>query len=321
MAQRLEALQISVRDIDATNLATAQSYDLGVWAAGYERRAGFLVQSEFKPSHVDTWRRVEFAEDRNILSARLNRKIDCGTVLGGKPGKRNRDGYWTELWFSEIKRLFRKKKRPVDIFVDYSSMSRAAYGSLLVGCLSELRGKVRSVTLAYVPGDYAGAMDGTHTLTGLRGLIGTEGTAGQHGATAFLFGLGYDGALADGIIDLFQVGHYSCLYANPGVANESVDLVVKANRSVINRSEVVATASACSISEAMSAISQLAAWYTDRYDVLLVPIGPKPHVVASILATMSDPRIGFRFPLFSRVKAVDVEAKQGTKPFVTRLEF
>src|SRR5262249_17875054 len=106
MVQRVEHPPPSIRDIEAA-AAMAMSYDLAVWAAGFEARSRWLVSSPYRPQQVSKWFRVEYAQDRGIFSAPQNLQIDLGALLGNTQGEPGWDGHWTVVW----RNLFREQRR------------------------------------------------------------------------------------------------------------------------------------------------------------------------------------------------------------------
>jgi hypothetical protein len=298
-----------------------RKFDIAVWAAGYEARSRWLVQSDFRPSRVDAWYRVEFAEHRESLTASESLEINLGAVFGGHPERAGRDGAWFQAWTHAIAAGAARKGGPVDVFVDYSSMPRTVYGALLVQCMRAETPLVRSLTLAYVPGRHAGGVDGSRAIVGLRGLVGTEGGSRRDGPPAFVIGLGYDGALAEALVDLFQISQFSVFYGDPGVQSDSVSRVLEANEDLLTRSDLVDTAAAHSVGASMRVVERLARWYLDLQDVLVVPLGPKPHVVGALLAAAANPLLGFRFPKTKTLSPIEVTVPPGSVPFVTRIDF
>ena len=318
MAQGLDQLPISVCDIDAADAASL-AYDVAIWAAGYESRAGWLVTSEFRPMHVGQWLRVEFLECREVWSAPTNLKIGLGTLLGSGPGRAGWDGHWTTVWHDMIVAERNRLGRRLKIFVDYSSMPRTVYGTLLLESLRRCRACVESLVLAYVPGVHSDDLDGSRSIEGLRTLIGTEGTSEYDRDPAFVVGLGYDGILAEAVVDLFQVAHFSCFYADPGVDCTSVERALGANAGLLSRSELVAASPAWAVLDTMEVVLRLCEWYSGRRDVIVVPMGPKPHVLASILATCAKSHLGLRLPKLSSFRPVEVTVRESSRPFVTRV--
>ncbi|MFC1610303.1 hypothetical protein ACFL6C_05045 [Myxococcota bacterium] len=318
MAERIDELRVDIDDIDATQVSSSQ-YDIGIWAAGYESRAGWLVQSEFKPRLVKEWHRVEFLEHRDSLSAPANLSLGLGSVVGASPASSQWDGHWYRVWCDLLAREFKRFGRRMSLFADYSSMPRTVYGPLLFAVFGICRELVESLTLAYVPGKWDPSKEGSTEVKGLRSLVET-GHPSQHAREpAFLMGLGYDGVLAEAILELFQVNHFSSFYADPGVTEDAVERARTANADVLVNSELVATAPAWSIPRSCRVCLELAEWYLPQRDVILIILGPKPHVVGGILAAVVDRRIAYRISRAGRVRPVQVTVPDGAVPFFAEL--
>lgn len=114
-----------------------EKFEVGFWAAGYERRSSWLIQSKYRPTHVKRWYRVEFEEHRDTLHAPRALQVKVGELLGKQAGKRYWDGYWRDLWNRTFEEHFSIVKRPLKVFIDYSSMPRTVYGTFFLEALRE----------------------------------------------------------------------------------------------------------------------------------------------------------------------------------------
>jgi hypothetical protein len=302
---------------DAVNLPTL-AFDLAVWAAGYEARSEWLVRSPFRPGSVDEWMKVEFEEDRHVHSAPRTLALDLGRLVGGRPGKRNWDGYWMATWSEELHVASRRRNRRLDVFVDYSSMPRTVYGTLIMACLRSQA--VRSLTLSYTPGHYGSEVDGARRLDGLRPLVGLEGRSVHDREPAFVVGLGYDGALTRALMEVFQVGHFSVYWGDPGVTSDGAGRARAINAGILERAERHATAPAWSIGDSYVVAATLCDWYLPRRDVMLVPLGPKPHVIGGLLVAAMQPRVGFRWIKTGQSRPVEVKVPSAATPFVETIQ-
>jgi hypothetical protein len=309
---------IAATDVDAS-IAASRAYDVAIWSAGYEQRSTWLVKSGFKPSNVLRWLRVEYEEDRTCFSGPDNLNVKVGDLFGNEIGKRYWDGHWLKAWRALYRSTAEQLGRRIDAFVDISSMPRTVYGTALLAALRFERQSINSITICYVPGIYGPGISGSRRLDGLRSLIGTEGISLLDRDPAFVLGLGYDGILARAVIDVFQVAHFSALVAAPGVTAEAEGQSLMANADLLARCELVAGAPAMGIAAAYASFLRLADWYGGSRDVVLVPLGPKPHVVAAILAAMSRPEIALRWVLTGRFTPVDVAVPTGAIPYFFRL--
>jgi hypothetical protein len=173
--------------------------------------------------------------------------------------------------------------------------------------------------MAYVPGRHAGNIVGSQGLGSLRTLVGVEGNPGVDRVPAFILGLGYDGILAEAVVDLFQVANFSCVYGDPGVTRDAVARAKQANLRLLTNAERIEAAPASSCVDSCFAFQRLTQWYRGR-DVVVVAMGPKPHVVGAMLAAIADRTVAFRFAMKTRTDPVQVFAAPGAVPFACRFE-
>lgn len=293
------------------------SYDLGVWAAGYESRSSWLVESQYRPSTVRNWRRVEFVEHGRTPTAIKAKQTSLGTVFGGRPGRQNHDGYWLQAWLEEI-RTARRGRRGADIFLDITSMPRSFYGPLVVHVLRGTLAGVRSITIAYVRGETYGEPR-ARCVEGLRGVLGTEGLS-SHNSSAFIIGVGFDGATAAAVVELFQVSAYACLVAANLNEPETLARVLEANERVLLQAQYVARVPTVSVGDAYQALSDVVDWYRGYHDLILLPLGPKPHVIAALSLCALDRELSFRFPRVTQSFPIDVTPHRG-EPYFARFNF
>ncbi|MCE9580054.1 MAG: hypothetical protein K8W52_43465 [Deltaproteobacteria bacterium] len=293
-------------------------YDIGIWAAGYEERARWFIES----SHarvVRHWWRVEFIEDRDKYSAPTNINLGHGELLGREAGHRNWDGHWASVWRNAVLDFAHKLNRPVRILIDYSSMPRTVYGAFVLQCLAEPL-PITELSMLYVPGQHAADVDGSRTLEGLRTLAGTEGRRHEARSPAYVIGLGYDGILAEAIVEFFQIGHYCCLLAAPGVTADAEPRAQNANRRLLRRADLSMCAPAIDCGETIRVLRRIQDWYTGR-NLVIVPLGPKPQVLAAIALAAGDDSIAVRFAQTGNSRPVQVTVPDGAIPHVTTLQF
>lgn len=291
-------------------------YDIGMWWSGYEQRSTWLVDHA-RPRNVDQWFRVEPKEDRDKHAGPANLQHDLGKLACDGPVPRNWDGMFLLWWRALVDDTYAKLGRPLTIFCDYSSMPRALYGQVVLEASRQPQ-KFKSLHLAYVPGKHAEGVDGSRRLDGLRSLIGTEGTPAQQQPPAAVVGLGYDGSLAQAAVDLFQLDHFACFYAGPGTTPDAERRATECNATLVQQCEVLKRVPATSVASAFDCVLSLCHWYLSRRNVMLIPLGPKPHVLGSVLACAYDTRIALRWILTKRVRAIDVTAT-GDVPVVAKI--
>lgn len=289
-------------------------FHVGAWFCGYEKRSPWLRNSPYCPPNVAQWYRVEVLEDREVHCAVANLDGASDVVLGGAASHRNWDSHWRGVWRSTVQAAAESAKSPVSVFVDISSMPRAVYGALLIEAANELRDAIDSLVLGYVPGQHLGSYEGRQQLDGLRALAGLEGLSNFDRDPALVLGLGYDGPLAEAVVDLFQMTHVSCVLADPGVSPDAAAKARVANHRVLERAELVETADVGDLSEWLDSLNRLVSWYSETRDVMLLPLGPKPQVVAGILCALEHPEVALRCLRTSSTRPVDVAARDDEPP-------
>jgi hypothetical protein len=295
-----------------------QSYHLGLWAWGYETRSRELVDN-YRPRAVGRWCRLEFEEGRRVFGGPEARAGEpLGDLVSGSPIRGAHDGKFLSWWRDALgETVAANDGNPVDVLVDYSSMPRTFYGQVLVeACRNP--GLIRSCTFAYTPGRHAQGYNGSSEIRGLRSVIGTEGANINDTQPGLVLGLGFDGILAESLIELYQIDHFSGVYADPGTTTDAVARALRDNKRILDRAEIVETAPFWSVNTALSAFLDICRWYLDRRSVMLVPLGPKPHVLSAILASLTDHRIALRHVL-TRSEMIEVEPAGA--PIATRIEF
>lgn len=285
------------------------------------------MTSEFRPRSVARWYRVEFVEHASEHSAVDNRALGMGEILGGRPGHSEHDGWWTTVWREMLEKEHARVRRPLRIIVDYSSMPRCVYGTLFLEAMRRCRACVSQITGVYVPGHYEGGIDGSRCLIGLRTLVGLEGRQPSHVRgrrrrdPGFVLGLGYEGRIVEAMFDVFEIDAYSCLYADPGVDEASVEEGWSANQHVLSRADRIAVSPAWEVRRTAEVLEGLCRWYLASRPVVLVPLGPKPQTLAALLVAASWEDVAFRWPKTRRVRAVQVRPIPNREPYVVDVEF
>lgn len=320
MVERLKPVVCETTSLSFDEVS-ARRFDIGVWFSGYEERAPWLLRSRFRPPDVAKWYRVEVEEDRSVHRAEENLRDDTGELLGGSPAKRNWDGHWRRLWRKTIGDTWLMYKRPLSVFVDISSMPRAIYTSLLVEAGRDSLDLLERLVFSYVPGEHRGPVAGHQQLDGLRTIGGLEGSSVHDTDPALILGLGYDGALAETVVDLFQLEHFSSLYAEPGISSQATEKCVQANELLLSRAELVETARVADLADWMRAIDRIARWYMSQRDIIILTLGPKPQVVAASLYCLANPAVGFRCLKTSQTTPIDVGVADGAEPYWMSIAF
>ncbi|MDP1990896.1 MAG: hypothetical protein Q8K00_07710 [Syntrophales bacterium] len=208
-----------------------------------------------------------------------------------------------------VKLLAESAGEPIEVHVDYSCMPRLWYCRLPLLLEKVLRRQDR-VYFWYTPGRYpeteyptAGVED-FHVFSGRPSLGAAYRT--------HIFGLGFDSTRSQAIWSIIDPQNLVCFYADPVFESEYVDRVKIDNRIVLSAANHKFTVPIDDFVLAYSKIAAVASEFRDSGDVILVPDGPKPLILAASLVPLRLSRRGITcFHVTRRkekdFKPVDVE--------------
>lgn len=186
----------------------------------------------------------------------------------------------------EIEDLIRTE-RLRRVLIDYSSMSRGLYLPLL--SLSAIGG-VR-LTMCYSVGQY-GAAEGAYPVSAIGKIEPVATMEGLPYATRprlYVFGLGYDGTGTAALADRLEAGKLAVFWAEPGASERSAEVARGRNRELIERAFLRFRSPLSDVEGTTTALFRLAEELRETDKVVMVPVGPKPHVLAcGIVAAQLD---------------------------------
>lgn len=180
----------------------------------------------------------------------------------------------------------------VSILIDYSSMSRVWYAAIILW-FRESGSLLPSLTFIYSEGKYTGGIANKEVVIGdIRTVPGCEGEAYKHGRTASILGLGFYGYMSLCVCEQMEPDIiYTILTTENPV--EGFDIAnQEGNKELISRAEECFRLPLLSVESAYRCMMDIATQHLSENDeVTIVPMGPKPHVLAAILAALTDRRI------------------------------
>ena len=277
----------SVRLDDWVNDANSRSPNtkrLFVVVSGYENRARLWaskVSGAIPRSDLCEWKVIGFTD----LKDECSRPDNDGFFLsqGLKVWECSADDKRgiIEHIIDGIERLIkRSSKSSVEVHVDYSSMPRLWYCTIFTLAQSLLRPDDK-LYFWYTAGIYQGAeypTAGTSDVSLFSGRPSLTPKVRTH-----LFGLGFDRIRASAIFRVLDPQNLVCFYADPGIRHEYVEKVNTDNRDLLAAAKLVFTAPVGDFVTAFSRIAEVTREFAAEGDVILVPDGPKPLVLASSL--------------------------------------
>jgi hypothetical protein len=283
-----------------------QSYDLILLSSGFEERsshiAKYLPESIYGRVHV-----LGFQDELGTLSRKCNDEI-FHDIVGDKIFISSLlTDYEQEL--CKIISLSTKGKTKLKVFIDYSAMTRAWYGYVLTWAKYQEKCAYIELDFAYSHGIYANTFNPL-LISEIVCVPGFEGGGAGSRFTTALFGLGFDSAATLTVNELVEPDRVVCFLAKGSISDPHADRVLRENKEMVENSR--ASVLELPISDIRRATSLLLENVSkgdeESEEILLVPMGPKTHVLACLLACHISPKIACLHVKGTRSQPVQVSA-------------
>lgn len=190
------------------------------------------------------------------------------------------------------------------IHVDYSCMPRSWYCSLIRHLTISLR-IGDQIEAWYTPGHYN---EKAFSPTGIEDFDVFDGIASlRPRARTHILGLGFESGRTQAIMSVIDPKFIVCYYAHPGVDETYSERVIEENKRILSVANRTASLPLSDIASAYCKLRSIVLDYEAIGDVILIPDGPKPLVLAASLIPMSIDKPGITC-LHVRRRARDVTA-------------
>lgn len=283
-----------------------EDYDAIFLASGFEARSTFVFKSV--PDTVLTCCVVlGFNHDLDVHSRKENDAIYSARGITPFVAE-------TPIEYEEkIKAtLFESAKkvagRPLRIFVDYSVMTRAWYAVILTWLRYSGDVVAAELDLVYSHGKYLAKFSALQ-IKEANLIPGFEGVSAGSRRTVAFYGLGYDKYATLTVHDIIQPDSFICYVASEGQDDLNSQYVIRENSEIIELSgQPPLLVSLSNLDSIVKSLTAEIVAVPDIDEVIAVPMGPKTHVLATLLVAQTVPRLTCMHPLGFREKPVQVEA-------------
>jgi len=265
------------------------SYDLVLLASGFEDRSRFIferIPEAFAPPCVV----FGFCEDMEKLSRPINDSVYL--ARGFNPIVENGDALDNILLEQLSVTISRKAKgQRVRIFVDYSAMTRSWYAFILTWLRYIDHLSLIEVDFAYVHGTYHGDFEPLH-IRDISAIPGFEGTCAGTRRTVAIFGLGFDRYASLAVYEQIEPDAVVCFVAQDSVQDPASERVLRENKEILAISGCAPVRMPLgNIPECVRLLREQVSQIGAEYEVILVPMGPKPHVLAGLIVAQLVPQV------------------------------
>jgi hypothetical protein len=280
----------SIRVLDSDlDLVHATRYDVCLFASGFEDRCVHIPNLVLDES-VDGLLVFGFTEEAKCAARARN---DAFFLERWKCTPIPLSGNDEEPIFQHLRTRTKSVDGTVHVLVDYSSMSRLWYTAVLNWARFAAAGK-RSVVIDFVYS--VGKYEVEHPPFVIRGMVsipGCEGRAYRLRESVAVFGLGFHGAAALCVLDNLEADTVYLFLASPGSSDEYVQRARTLNKDLIEnqKTKAIFELPLDSVESSYRTLAEVIAPHRPDGEITLIPMGPKPHVLASILVAMRFPEV------------------------------
>jgi hypothetical protein len=267
----------------------AEQYDVGVFSSGYEPRCTFVP--------------------RQLRGRKIKNHVVLGfKELAAEKARKENDAYYRDQWGAEplavsadndfaIQRALNdvasRGGRLTRILVDYSSMSRLWYSGVLNWARFGNNADETTIDFAYSVGKYE-EQDLPMEIEDMLSIPGCEGGPMRSRDSLAIFGLGFNPWASLSVLERLEADEVFAYIASPGASPDYPHRVRRLNKDFLEEPRVKGNVFELPLRSAETSyrfLSELVIPHRLTDSITLVPMGPKPHVLASILVSMRFPEV------------------------------
>lgn len=258
------------------------NYDLAIFASGYEIRATY-VSSQLSKINIDNNIILGFEEHNNDFQRKKN------------------DEYYKNNWNpeqiilnssdeSKIYKILNEKidinKKDIKILVDYSSMSRLWFAGIINWARYLDRFNSIIIDFVYAAGKHKEELK-PMVIDNILAIPGCEGGAMSFTESIAVFGLGFDGLATLCVYDSLEPDIVYSYLAEPSIFEDYPKKAYEGNKELIVKyTKKLIKLSLFSVENTFRCLGELISPFLNTHNITLVPMGPKPHVLGSIILSM-----------------------------------
>jgi len=259
-------------------------YDLAVFSCGYEARSTALSK-HLELKKINHLLVMYFSQEIQCLSRIDNQKYFGALVHDSLQMSYDED---QPIYDYLNKKFSAGGGKEIKILVDYSSMSRLWYVSILNWARYVEFAKI-SIDFVYSVAEY----EGVHTPLVIKQVLALPGHEGvtSYPTTVSVFGLGYDSLTTLCVFDKLEPSIVHS-YIAMSFFDDYESTTAQYNREFIEQySESVQYFPFDSVFNTFRLMGELISPYKGEYNITFIPMGPKPHVLAAVLLSLQNREI------------------------------
>lgn len=214
-------------------------------------------------------------------------------------------------WESRIGREFR-------ILVDYSVMSRSWYAAIITWVRHLSSDAPVILDFVYSCGQYADNYPAL-SISEIESVPGFEGISGGFRRTSAVFGLGYDKYATLAVYDRIEPDNVYCCVAKQSPVDSGAERALRENSVIVETAKKIIELPLVDVSETVRQLCDHVLGIERDTHIVIVPMGPKTHVLATLLMAIRLPWVTCLHAKGTRIEPVQVRASGVLS--ITRVSF
>lgn len=285
--------------------SSEKHYSLLIFASGFEKRSTFvanrIANGSFQECSV-----FGFSDDSDTLSRRDNDKFFKEkfnvpiTILHDDAHDQRIFKILDDASKKYIGATFR-------VLVDYSAMTRTWYAAILTWARFAVGFNSVEIDFIYAAGQYLSEFDPL-AISEIECLPGFEGVSGGFRSTTAIFGLGYDRYATLAVYDRLEPDAIYCCIARKSADDPNAFKVLTENDVIVDASSKIVSLPLTDVSEAFRILCDHVISLERDSHIVIVPMGPKSHVLATLLVALRLPWLTCLHARGQRISPVQVLA-------------
>jgi hypothetical protein len=301
---------LRIKDLSRSEVML-ENFDLGIFSNGYEPRCTHLT-GLLNSNNVNESLVISYEESA------LNTVHKANESVFKAKGFKN----FVTLKHCETKKVYSSlinlmgdlvsQTGIYKILIDYSSMSRNWYAAILNYFLNHFD-KPIEITMVYSCAEYPlnnGFLD--FELGKVKVLPGCQGSSITKTKKAGIFMLGFDRIGPLSFYNLLEPDIAFGMISSPGSLPDYEETARSINAQFIqhqlNNGENLIGSPIFSVAQTFENLCQIIRPVVDRYNISIIQFGPKPHLLASIIAGLSFKEVSCVYSEYKRSKPHNVVA-------------
>jgi hypothetical protein len=211
------------------------------------------------------------------------------------------DAYYSQFWgggqitlgvndekgiYEELRRVTSDANTKIRILVDYSSMSRLWYAGILNWAMHAVVQKEIEIDFVYAVGKHKKELVPL-VIDDIITMPGCEESAIRLPSSVVVFGLGFDSLATLCVLERMEPTIVYTYLANPAAFNDYVKRARADNKELRQTySDANLELPLTRVEKTFRNLTELISPHRNGETVIMVPMGPKPHVLAAILLSM-----------------------------------